>query len=120
MCVSVCPSQVNEAADLIYDMVHEDCQLIFGAVVDPSLQDTVTITLIATGCNSTPAPSPSRPQMAVPKPLAQPAAAVAVAAPAPKPAAAPAAPVVQDMGGMDGIGGIEIPAFLRRRRLQGK
>lgn len=41
--------EVNEAAEIIYDLVDPDANLIFGAVVDPSMQDEVSITLIATG-----------------------------------------------------------------------
>ena len=33
--------QVNQAAEAIYDLVDEDCNLIFGAVVDPSLNQEV-------------------------------------------------------------------------------
>lgn len=40
---------MNEAAEIIYDLVDPDANLIFGAVVDPSMQDEVSITLIATG-----------------------------------------------------------------------
>ena len=35
------PPQVNVAAEIIYDLVDPDANLIFGAVVDPSLQDEV-------------------------------------------------------------------------------
>jgi cell division GTPase FtsZ len=45
----LCSSQVNEAAEIIYDLVDPDANLIFGAVIDESLQDDVSITLIATG-----------------------------------------------------------------------
>jgi cell division protein FtsZ len=41
--------EVNEAAEIIYDLVHPDCNLIFGAVVDPSVSQEVSITMIATG-----------------------------------------------------------------------
>ena len=42
--------QVNEAAEIIYDMVDPNANLIFGAVVDSTLpDDTVSITIIATG-----------------------------------------------------------------------
>lgn len=41
--------QVNDAADFIYDQVDPDANLIFGAVVDPTMQQDVSITLIATG-----------------------------------------------------------------------
>ena len=41
--------QVNEAAEVIYDLVDPTANLIFGAVVDPRLGQEVSITLIATG-----------------------------------------------------------------------
>lgn len=41
--------EVNEAAEIIYDLVDSGANLIFGAVVDKSLQQEVMITLIATG-----------------------------------------------------------------------
>ncbi|GAY33150.1 hypothetical protein CUMW_005860 [Citrus unshiu] len=41
--------QVNAAAEVIYDLVDPTANLIFGAVIDPSLSGQVSITLIATG-----------------------------------------------------------------------
>ncbi|XP_004494033.1 cell division protein FtsZ homolog 2-2, chloroplastic-like [Cicer arietinum] len=41
--------EVNAAAEVIYDLVDPSANLIFGAVIDPSLTDQVSITLIATG-----------------------------------------------------------------------
>nr|AAF23771.1 FtsZ protein [Gentiana lutea] len=41
--------EVNAAAEVIYDLVDPSANLIFGAVVDPSLCGQVSITLIATG-----------------------------------------------------------------------
>ncbi len=41
--------EVNEAIALIEDAAHEDCNIIFGYVVDETLGDDVTITVIATG-----------------------------------------------------------------------
>lgn len=41
--------EVNAAAEVIYDLVDPSANLIFGAVVDPSLTGQVSITLIATG-----------------------------------------------------------------------
>ncbi|KAL8521851.1 hypothetical protein ACS0TY_012132 [Phlomoides rotata] len=41
--------QVNAAAEVIYDLVDPSANLIFGAVVDPSISGQVSITLIATG-----------------------------------------------------------------------
>ncbi|MFH0926373.1 MAG: cell division protein FtsZ [bacterium] len=41
--------EVNEACLTIYETAHEDANIIFGAVKDESLVDTVRITVIATG-----------------------------------------------------------------------
>ncbi|PKA47544.1 Cell division protein FtsZ like 2-1, chloroplastic [Apostasia shenzhenica] len=41
--------EVNAAAEVIYDLVDPSANLIFGAVVDPSISGHVSITLIATG-----------------------------------------------------------------------
>ncbi len=41
--------EVEEAASLIMEAAHEDCNIIFGAVVDPNMGDTLRITVIATG-----------------------------------------------------------------------
>ncbi|XP_051130555.1 cell division protein FtsZ homolog 2-2, chloroplastic [Andrographis paniculata] len=41
--------EVNTAAEVIYDLVDPSANLIFGAVVDPSITGQVSITLIATG-----------------------------------------------------------------------
>jgi cell division protein FtsZ len=42
-------SEVNEASTLIQDAAHEDANIIFGAVLDESMDDDVKITVIATG-----------------------------------------------------------------------
>ncbi|PPR81131.1 hypothetical protein GOBAR_AA39579 [Gossypium barbadense] len=41
--------EVNTAAEVIYDLVDPTANLIFGAVIDPSISGQVSITLIATG-----------------------------------------------------------------------
>ena len=41
--------EVNEASMLIQEAAHEDANIIFGAVVDPSLEGRVKVTVIATG-----------------------------------------------------------------------
>ncbi|MCX8061421.1 MAG: cell division protein FtsZ [Anaerolineales bacterium] len=48
---------VNEAAEIIKGTAHPDVNLIFGAVIDPTMKDEVRITVIATGFERT---SPSR------------------------------------------------------------
>jgi len=41
--------EVEEAARVVQEAAHEEAHIIFGAVIDPSLQDEVRITVIATG-----------------------------------------------------------------------
>ncbi|MBI2609357.1 MAG: cell division protein FtsZ [Deltaproteobacteria bacterium] len=44
--------EVNAASSLIHDAAHDEADIIFGAVIDPSLKDEVRVTVIATGFNS--------------------------------------------------------------------
>lgn len=46
-------AEVDAAAKLITQNVHADANILFGAVIDESLQDTVQITVIATGFDET-------------------------------------------------------------------
>jgi cell division protein FtsZ len=41
--------EVEEAARIVQDAAHEEANIIFGAVIDPGLQDEVRMTVIATG-----------------------------------------------------------------------
>ncbi len=41
--------EVSEAAEIIYNAAHEDANIIFGAVVDPTMEGQIKITVIATG-----------------------------------------------------------------------
>ena len=41
--------EVEEAASLIQEAAHEDCNIIFGAVIDPNMGDALRLTVIATG-----------------------------------------------------------------------
>jgi cell division protein FtsZ len=57
--------EVNEASLLIQEAAHEDANIIFGAVVDPTLDGRVKVTVIATGFEpaqqtQTAAPAPSQ------------------------------------------------------------
>jgi len=42
-------AEVSEASDIVFNAAHEDANIIFGAVVDPKMEGTVKITVIATG-----------------------------------------------------------------------
>jgi len=48
--------EVNQAAAIIKETAHPDVNLIFGAVIDPSMKDEVRITVIATGFERTGVP----------------------------------------------------------------
>jgi cell division protein FtsZ len=41
--------EINEAATVVYDLVSEDANIILGSVVDESMGDEVSVTVIATG-----------------------------------------------------------------------
>lgn len=45
--------EVNEASSLIQEAAHEEANIIFGSVIDPTLVDEVRITVIATGFDPT-------------------------------------------------------------------
>ena len=82
--------EIDAASNMIYEEAHPDANIIWGAAFDPSLQDEMRVTVIATGFiadNADKKPEPTR------------AAAPVVEAPvAPQPApAAPAAPTVEDL-----------------------
>ena len=53
--------EVNEAATLIQGEAHEDATIIFGAVIDETIEEDLRITVIATGfgANDTRAPQPA-------------------------------------------------------------
>jgi len=47
--------EVSDASTIVQEAAHEDANIIFGAVVDPSLKGKVKITVIATGFDGLPA-----------------------------------------------------------------
>jgi cell division protein FtsZ len=53
--------EVNEASLLIQEAAHEDANIIFGAVVDPTLDGRVKVTVIATGFDCVDAARPPVP-----------------------------------------------------------
>ncbi len=92
--------EVNEAAEIIRRTAHPDANIIFGAVIDPSLKDELRITVIATGFEAT----HTRPaqQGGIPIPLPRP----------------PSVPTSMGSGSVSGGSSHEIPPFLRRRGQQ--
>ncbi|MBN2499433.1 MAG: cell division protein FtsZ, partial [Anaerolineales bacterium] len=69
--------EVNQAAAIIKETAHPDVNLIFGAVVDPNMDEDIRITVIATGFDSAGMPrrmlrSRSLPDQTQPSQAAQP------------------------------------------------
>ena len=95
--------EVNAAAEIIYEGVDPNANIIFGAVIDERLQGEVRITVIATGFNT--------------QPGAQPALEADRVTPFKRNLSAP--PISPSTGGSGsgGLGtGLDIPEFLQRRR----
>jgi len=44
--------EVNQAAQVIQDVVHRDAEIVFGAAIDPEMGDEIKVTVIATGFDS--------------------------------------------------------------------
>ncbi|GIL67181.1 hypothetical protein Vafri_20611 [Volvox africanus] len=116
--------EVNEAAEIIYDMVDPNANLIFGAVIDNTLpDDTVSITIIATGFGQLEpelgALNDSRRASRSTTPAAASSGDVAESPEMARPLGMGQGSSMRD-GADSTPSGVEIPAFLRRRRLQGK
>jgi cell division protein FtsZ len=97
--------EVNQAAAIIKETAHPDVNLIFGAVIDPSMKDEVRITVIATGFERT-----GMPRRVVEQPVSEsrerPVSAPVVAASQPAKEFQPRAFNTEDL---------DIPTFLRNR-----
>ncbi len=110
--------EVNQAAALIKETAHPDVNLIFGAVIDEKIGDSIRVTVIATGFDHT-GPTVRR---RVAPPVQQPAAAGASGrSNAPATAHDPSQPA-QGVNLYDfpvkqvDTDNLEVPAFLRKRR----
>jgi cell division protein FtsZ len=101
--------EVGAAADAIYEVVDPEANIIFGAVIDERLQGEIRITVIATGFNSE---SKMARMTSVPRALSVPQPPLS-----PPPAAPRPAPTVENKPPSPrGVGGLDIPEFLQRRR----
>jgi cell division protein FtsZ len=124
--------EVSEASTIIQEAAHEDANIIFGAVIDPTLHGRVKITVIATGFDRLPASRPAAGGTTTPvdlaqynsKPRPEPAVSAVMAArtiarrPAidlPAPMAMAAGSEGQILEGLDGPSALDVPAFLRRQ-----
>ena len=93
--------EVNAAAEIIYEVVDPNANIIFGAVIDERLQGEVRITVIATGFSPE-----AQPQQAAGKPTALPKRSVNPVTPTPASTPDPKSKPP----------GLDIPEFLQRRR----
>ena len=99
--------EVNAAAEIIYEAVDPNANIIFGAVLDDRLQGEIRITVIATGFSGQ--PEPPAPQTAARiSPLKR--SPVAPSPTTPPPVAPPPEPRTPSSPGLD------IPEFLKQRR----
>jgi cell division protein FtsZ len=48
--------EINQAAQVIQEVVHQDAEIVFGAAIDASLGDEIKVTVIATGFDAQPKP----------------------------------------------------------------
>ncbi len=136
--------EINDASQAIYQAAHEDANIIFGAVVDPSLGERVKITVIATGFGDGRPGKGSRPGADTPVAIEsyqswyeerhQPAAAAETGSvtpsipvrrrpviPVPSQARAvvngtPAEPAPEGIAGEAEASPLDVPAFLRRHQ----
>jgi cell division protein FtsZ len=134
--------EVNDASQIVHEAAHEDANIIFGAVVDPSLDSHMKITVIATGFGEG---RESRPGASGQTPVdlqnysswyrqthdapagdagaASPSIPVRRRAVIPVPQQAravvggsPVQPAAEDGGDPDDTSPFDVPAFLRRQR----
>jgi cell division protein FtsZ len=132
--------EVNDASQIIFKAAHEEANIIFGAVVDASLQEAVKITVIATGFGEGRSARTDRPNADTPVAIenyqnwyeehrpAAPAAETAsagpiavrrrsvIGAPAASRAAAGGQAAPDDGAVADDTTPFDVPAFLRRQQ----
>src|SRR3990172_179572 len=96
--------EVNQAAAIIKETAHPDVNLIFGAVIDPTIGDELRVTVIATGFEQT---GPARGTAARRAPTTRRDGKVEVAV--------EAAPIEAFQPSAFDLNDLDIPAFLRRR-----
>jgi cell division protein FtsZ len=101
-------NEVSDAVSMVYEAAAPDAQIIFGAVIDPSIDDEFRVTIIATGFDdrqrnldsgpaAAPAPRPAAPRPApAPAPVAVPPPAAVQRPPVPATAPAPLPPSGSD------------------------
>ena len=106
--------EVNQAAEIIYEAVDPNANIIFGAVIDDRLQGEIRITVIATGFSAENRSIPSMTGSRV-TPMARPSSTEDSGSGYSPPASAPASD--EEQGAQPVIApNLDIPEFLQRRR----
>jgi cell division protein FtsZ len=122
--------EINQAATIIRETAHPDVNLIFGAVIDETLEDEVRITVIATGFDHTlpqmrPLTQRVEPVRAVSQPVGQPIRERGQERPNYRPSdgsggysgqSRPNPPQSQPDRQSFKMDNLDIPAFLRKKR----
>lgn len=107
--------EVNEAAEIIYDLVDPSASIIFGAVISPRMTQEVQITLIATGFGGKPGES----DMGLPVSMSAPSRDASSSTPADRPVMVERptnTPPPPPRPPSSGKSGINVPEFLRRKK----
>ncbi|MBF2079305.1 MAG: cell division protein FtsZ [Synechococcales cyanobacterium T60_A2020_003] len=97
--------EVNAAAEIIYEAVDPNANIIFGAVIDERAQGEVRITVIATGFSAEAPAPPATTTTRVATPMRR-----SLSTPTPPPTSSPSTEPRKSPPGLD------IPEFLQRRR----
>jgi cell division protein FtsZ len=99
--------EVNAAAETIYEVVDQNANIIFGAVIDPKMEGEIRITVIATGFAPKTHP-------AIPPQISRKVQPIQSANP--RTAASPPPPLTTQSEIKLSKPGLDIPDFLQRRR----
>ncbi|MDQ5890929.1 MAG: cell division protein FtsZ [Candidatus Dependentiae bacterium] len=128
--------EINDAAEVIYDLVSEDANIILGSVIDESLGDEIMVTVIATGFEQADRPvdygihrnagagynSYHAPRQQTPSRSPSVSTAPHVQAARPEPTVqvkqAPRPERLEEVGGSLDMQDLDTPTFLRRKMLE--
>ena len=105
-------AEIDEASQIINEAADEDANIIFGTVIDDSMDDQIRVTVIATGFAGGELPTINRQQSAAPAGVAGAASSAAPGSAARSSFNPPAAPKADDS--LDALLDNDIPDFLKR------
>ena len=102
-------AEISEASDIINQAADDNANIIFGTVIDDSMEDQIRVTVIATGFDGT----EKQPQMPLGTPVSSPVSYAAAPAAQPEP---PQRARYTDPDPVDSMFDDDIPDFLKRNR----